>query len=51
MWCGIWGAAVNRVGLELASWVIYYIKVLDEFQVPEPVGQVEGVSFYFSPLN
>ena len=31
----------SGVELGLASWVIHYIKALDELQVSEPVGQVE----------
>lgn len=47
------GVAANKewIGPGLASRVIYYIKELDTFQIPEPVGQVEGVSFYFSPSS
>lgn len=47
------GVAANKewIGPGLASRVIHYIKELDTFQIPEPVGQVEGVSFYFSPLS
>lgn len=47
------GVAANKewIGLGLASRVIYYIKELGTFQIPEPVGQVEGVSFYSSPLR
>lgn len=45
--CGAW---VCRA-LGLASRVIHYIKGLDTVQASEPVGPVEGVSFYFSPLS
>lgn len=47
------GVAANKewIGPGLASRVIHYIKELDTFQIPEPVGQVEGVSFSFSPLS
>lgn len=45
----LWTA--NWSGLGRASRVMYYIKELDKFQVSEPVGQVEGVSFHFSPLH
>lgn len=47
------GVAANRewIGAGTASRVIYYIKELDKLQASEPVGQVEGVSFYFSPLS
>ena len=53
MCCGVGGVGVNKElsGAGTSIQVIYYIKELDEVPVSEPVGQVEGGSFYFSPLS